>query len=206
MEFSRHEYQGELPFASPGDLPNPGMKPGSPALQADSLPSEPSGYRMSNVYGVRKCSDFIIFHAAIYPFLPTPLIEETLFSLLYFPASFLSCRLIDHTCMDLFLGSLFCYKDLHICFVTAPYRFDYCWYSLKLDSMKLCSFFSRFLWLFGLLWFSMHTGVCALITVIGAVVVVHLSRDFVLNRGQELHSHRTHGLAGDVIGQIIKIK
>ena len=43
MEFSRQEYWGGLPFLSPGDLPNPGMEPGSPALQADSLPSEPPG-------------------------------------------------------------------------------------------------------------------------------------------------------------------
>ena len=32
-----------LPFPSPGDLPNPGIEPGSPALQADTLPSEPPG-------------------------------------------------------------------------------------------------------------------------------------------------------------------
>ena len=36
--FSRHEYWNELPFPSPGDLPNPGIEPGSPALQADSSP------------------------------------------------------------------------------------------------------------------------------------------------------------------------
>ena len=41
MEFSRQEYWSGLPFPSPGDLPNPGLKPRSPALQADSLPSEP---------------------------------------------------------------------------------------------------------------------------------------------------------------------
>ena len=41
MEFSRQEYWSGLPFSSPGDLPNPGIKPGSPALQADSLLSEP---------------------------------------------------------------------------------------------------------------------------------------------------------------------
>ena len=40
MEFSRQEYWSEEPFLSPGDLPNPGIKPWSPALQADSLPSE----------------------------------------------------------------------------------------------------------------------------------------------------------------------
>ena len=41
MEFSRPEYRSGLPFPSPGDLPNPRIKPGSPALQADSSPSEP---------------------------------------------------------------------------------------------------------------------------------------------------------------------
>ena len=41
MEFSRQEYWSGLPFPSPGDLPNPGIEPGSPALQADTLPSEP---------------------------------------------------------------------------------------------------------------------------------------------------------------------
>ena len=43
MEFSRQEYWSGLPFTSPGYLPNPGMESGSPALQADSLPSEPQG-------------------------------------------------------------------------------------------------------------------------------------------------------------------
>ena len=40
MEFSRQEYWSGWPFPPPGDLPNPGIKPRSPALQADSLPSE----------------------------------------------------------------------------------------------------------------------------------------------------------------------
>ena len=40
MGFSRQEYWSELPFPSPGDLPDPGIKPRSPALQADSLPTE----------------------------------------------------------------------------------------------------------------------------------------------------------------------
>jgi len=38
--FSRQEYQSELPFPSPGDLPDPGIKPGSPALQADYIGTE----------------------------------------------------------------------------------------------------------------------------------------------------------------------
>ena len=41
MGFSRKEYWSGLPFTSPGDLPNPGIEPRSPALQADGLPSGP---------------------------------------------------------------------------------------------------------------------------------------------------------------------
>ena len=41
MDFSRQEYWSGLPFPSPVDLPDSGMKPGSPALQVDSLQSEP---------------------------------------------------------------------------------------------------------------------------------------------------------------------
>jgi len=40
MRFSRQEYWSGLPFPSPGHLPNPGIKPRSPALQADSFPTE----------------------------------------------------------------------------------------------------------------------------------------------------------------------
>ena len=42
MGFSRQEYWSGLPFPSLGDLPDPEIKPVSPALQADSLPSEPA--------------------------------------------------------------------------------------------------------------------------------------------------------------------
>ena len=41
--FSRQENWSGLPFTSPGDLPDPGIEPGFPALQADALPSEPPG-------------------------------------------------------------------------------------------------------------------------------------------------------------------
>ena len=41
MGFSRQEYWSGWPFPSPGDHPDPGIKPGSPTLQADALPSEP---------------------------------------------------------------------------------------------------------------------------------------------------------------------
>ena len=43
MGFSRQEYWSGLPFPSPGDLPDPGIEPGSSALQADASPSEPPG-------------------------------------------------------------------------------------------------------------------------------------------------------------------
>ena len=56
MEFSRREYWSGLPFLSPGDLPDPGIKPRSPTLQVDALLSEPPGKltyvqnRISNVF------------------------------------------------------------------------------------------------------------------------------------------------------------
>ena len=43
MEFSRQEYWSGLPFSPPGDLLDPEIKPESPGLQADSLPTEPPG-------------------------------------------------------------------------------------------------------------------------------------------------------------------
>ena len=43
MGFSRQEYWSGLPFPSPGDLPNSGIEPRSPAFQADALTSEPPG-------------------------------------------------------------------------------------------------------------------------------------------------------------------
>ena len=51
MAFSRQEYQSGSPFPSLGDLLNPGIKPRSPALQADSLPSEPPGEPHSPMKG-----------------------------------------------------------------------------------------------------------------------------------------------------------
>ena len=53
MGFSRQEYWNGLPFPSPGDLPHPGIERWSPALQVDSLTSEPPGkphFIYSDVY------------------------------------------------------------------------------------------------------------------------------------------------------------
>ena len=51
VEFSRPEYWNRQPFPCPGDLPKPGIKPRSPALQADSLPAEPQGKPKSTGLG-----------------------------------------------------------------------------------------------------------------------------------------------------------
>ena len=60
MGFSKQEYWSGLPFPPPGDLPDPGIKHASPALQADSLSTEPSGeviciyklYYISIIYNI----------------------------------------------------------------------------------------------------------------------------------------------------------
>ena len=52
MGFSSQEYWSGLPFPSPGDLSKPGIKPGSPTLQADSLPTELRG--KDNLYIKKK--------------------------------------------------------------------------------------------------------------------------------------------------------
>ena len=49
MGFARQEYWSGLPFPSPGILPHPGIEPGSPTLQADSLLSEPPGTAVGHV-------------------------------------------------------------------------------------------------------------------------------------------------------------
>ena len=63
LEFSRQEYWSGLPFPSPGALPDPGIKLGSPALQADALPSDPPQFGFSLILKsviftifIRKCS------------------------------------------------------------------------------------------------------------------------------------------------------
>ena len=80
MEFSRQEYWSGLPFPSPGDLPDPGIEPGSPALQADALPSESPGKpRVLGrfVKSVNSClsvlGGFLISPLLRFSFLPSPL-------------------------------------------------------------------------------------------------------------------------------------
>ena len=52
MEFSRQEYWSGLPFPSPGDLPDPGIELKSPALQGDTLLSEPPVKSLSGIYWI----------------------------------------------------------------------------------------------------------------------------------------------------------
>ena len=52
MEFSRQEYWSGLPFPSPGDLPDPGIEPGSPSLRVDALASEPPGKPIFKVHNL----------------------------------------------------------------------------------------------------------------------------------------------------------
>ena len=54
MGFSRQEYQSGLPCTTLGDLPDQGIEPASPALQKDSLTSEPSGGAQAKHYRVLK--------------------------------------------------------------------------------------------------------------------------------------------------------
>ena len=55
MGFSSQEYWSGLPFPSPGDLPDPGIHPMSPALQADSLRSETPGKILYSTLDFPKC-------------------------------------------------------------------------------------------------------------------------------------------------------
>ena len=80
MGFSRQEYWSGLPFPSPGNLPNPGIEPGSLALQADSLPSEPPRKLGNNQYhsvifetaSMYHISDsFVDYYISFMEFLPT---------------------------------------------------------------------------------------------------------------------------------------
>ena len=61
MGFPRQEYWSELPFPPPGDLSNPGIKPWSPALQADFLPSEPPGKPTINLLVISEMTTQVQF-------------------------------------------------------------------------------------------------------------------------------------------------
>ena len=60
MKFSRHKYWSGLPFPSPGDLPDPGMKLRFPSLQANSLSSEPQGKPHFLCLRILKNEEFVL--------------------------------------------------------------------------------------------------------------------------------------------------
>ena len=100
MGYSRQEYWSVLPFPSPGDLPDPGIEPRSPALQADALPSEPPGKPSiwtSRIKVLTKCKYF--------PFLFRG-IQSLHFCLLY------------HVILRRFLKMVFIWFALHVCDIT----------------------------------------------------------------------------------------
>ena len=82
--FPRQEYCSGLPFPSPGDLPILGIKPGSPALQADSLLSEPLGDALQIKGGKKPAESRETWKESLgyiipdlsYPFFPTLLCQD----------------------------------------------------------------------------------------------------------------------------------
>ena len=65
IRFSRQEYWSGLPFPSPGDLPDPGIEPQSPAFQADALTSEPPG-KPPNIHSVQFSSVLSLSHVWLF--------------------------------------------------------------------------------------------------------------------------------------------
>ena len=75
--FSRQEYCSGLPFPAPGDLPNPGIEPGSPTLQADSLLSEAAGIKaMLPALEAWNLNSWIIREVPVYDLKKTPTINN----------------------------------------------------------------------------------------------------------------------------------
>ena len=77
MGFCRQENWSGLPFPSPSNLPNPGIEPQFPSLQADSLPSEPPGKPLSFI---APASFPLILHLDVSPELPDTQEQTVLFT------------------------------------------------------------------------------------------------------------------------------
>ena len=61
--FPRQEYWSGFPFPPPGDLPNPGIEPGSTVLEADSSPTEPAGKPKRSQAGVKRATALSVFRS-----------------------------------------------------------------------------------------------------------------------------------------------
>ena len=83
MGFAKQEYWSGLPFPSPGDLPKPGIKPGSPALQAGSLLSEPPRKLRLGTFIIK----WKLFNIHLFIWLPLVIVVACMIS-------FASCRIL----------------------------------------------------------------------------------------------------------------
>ena len=105
MDFSRPEYWSGQPFSSPGDLPNPGIKPRLPTFQADSLPAEPQGkpilHMIVYIY-ICLCYFLHSFHSLL------PRLSTSPFSISVSP--FLPCKWVHHYCTKFFIFIFFWFK------------------------------------------------------------------------------------------------
>ena len=77
MEFSRQEYWSGLPCSPPGDVPNPGIESRSPALQVDSLPSEPPGNSQCKLHFTIYNNYSVLYNINIFRLLTTYEIGDT---------------------------------------------------------------------------------------------------------------------------------
>ena len=82
MGYSRQEYWSGVPFPSPGDLPDPGIQPRSPALQAEALPTEPPGKP-------KECIDMVILTLTVIEM-------ENTFGLLFLSSSLIQMSFKSH--------------------------------------------------------------------------------------------------------------
>ena len=102
-EFSWQEYWRGLPFPTAGDLPDPGIKPGSPALQADSLPFELPGKPIRWIYFPLYCHVLSVL---------TPLSEITEFSSTWVNIKVSSQYLSSDHMPGCVLSAFFCTSDI----------------------------------------------------------------------------------------------
>ena len=128
MGFSRQAYWSGLPFPSPGDLPNPGIKPGSPALQADSLPTELWGKPTSSIvsYTHKKTGEILKLCKSAHGFIASCFLVDSLagYGILgwkLFPAKLCRCHSLMFPFSVLLLRKLHLFWLQSLCaFFKAP--------------------------------------------------------------------------------------
>ena len=110
MGFSRQEYGSGLPFPSPGDLPDPGIEPGSPTLQADHLTSEPHHTHIlfCEIFLLSQCHIFNL-QDLNYFFFPLPARVSSSFSSFFTCLTFFSLCLFFFAALPKFLMAFFLY-------------------------------------------------------------------------------------------------